>query len=249
MWVVVDDRVGEKQYVPIQVGAQQHFTFRQHGGARKRAGRKRTLPGRRRVSHRKRAITKACFPLHVTMRMRSDAPRLRNFALSAVLRRAFIHGCIKGAFRICQFSIQGNHIHLICEAADNRALTRGMQGWSIRVARGLNTAARRKGRVFADRYHVEIIKTRRQCRAALCYVLQNARRHGADLDPSFHGMDPFSSAWWFDGWKDNGWREGLRPPESRTVAEPGTWLLRAGWRLYGLIGIDEVPAAAKRDDA
>jgi hypothetical protein len=135
----------------------------------------------------------------------------------------------------------------MCEAANNAALATGMQAWSTRVARGLNSKLGRRGRVLADRYHAEIIDTPKQCRATLCYVLQNARRHGVRLDPAFHGMDPFSSAWWFDGWKDNGWREGLQPPDVRTVAEPGTWLLREGWRRHGLLAIDEVPAAAKRD--
>src|SRR5215207_1730258 len=167
--------------------AQQTFEFRAHGGARTGAGRKRTLPGKPRVSHRLRPVTKARFPIHVTMRMRRDVPRLRNFELCAVLRRAFVYGCKKDEFRICQFSIQRNHIHLMCEANDNTALARGIQGWAVRVARGINA------------------------------------------------MDPFSSAWWFDGWKDNEWRKGLGPPELRTVAAPETWLLREGWRRRGLL--------------
>ncbi len=223
---------------------QQSFEFRTHGGAREGAGRKRTLPGRPRVPHRSRAITKKRFPVHVTVRMRADIPRLRNFELCAVLRRAFVYGCKKDEFRICQFSIQGNHIHLMCEAANNEALARGMQGWSVRVARGLNAKLGRTGSVFADRYHVEIVKTPKQCRATLCYVLQNARRHRVHVDPTYHGMDPFSSAWWFDGWADDRWREGLGPPDLRTVAEPQTWLLREGWRRHGLIAIDETPSAA-----
>ncbi len=85
-------------------------------------------------------------------------------------------------------------------------------------------------------------------RNALCYVLQNARRHGARLERAFHGADPFSSAWWFDGWKDASWKAGLAPPEVRTVAEPESWLLRAGWRRGrgGLVAIEEVPPAAER---
>jgi REP element-mobilizing transposase RayT len=223
---------------------QQQFRFRTHGGARKGAGRKRSLPGKPRVSHKSRELTKERFPVHVTVRMRPGIARLRNYVLCPVLRRAFVHGCKKDSFRICQFSIQGNHIHLMCEAADNDALARGIQGWSVRVARGLNRKLGRKGSVFADRYHVEIIKTPRQCRSTLCYVLQNARRHHERIDPAFHGIDPFSSAWWFDGWRNNGWRDGLPPPEARTVAEPQTWLLRVGWRRHGLLAIDEVPPAA-----
>lgn len=225
---------------------QQELQFRTHGGARKGAGRKPVQGGRPRVNHRKRAVTKPRFPVHVTKRVRSDVTRLRNFELCAVLRRAFVHGCRKNEFRICQFSIQGNHIHLICEANDNDALARGIQGWSVRVARGLNGVLDREGEVFEDRYHLEIITTPKQTRHALCYVLQNARRHDERIDRRFGGMDPFSSSWWFDGWKDDGWRQGVPPPEMRTVAEAETWLLRTAWKRHGLLAIDEVPAAARR---
>ena len=181
----------------------------------------------------------------MTVRVRKDLPRLRNFELAATLRHAFVHGCDRRGFRICQFSIQGNHIHLICEASDRRVLARGIQGWSVRVARRLNGKLSRVGTVFADRYHAEVIKTPRQMRNALCYVLQNARRHGVRLDRAWHGIDPFSSAWWFDGWLDHTWQHGLAPPEEQTVAPARSWLLRALWRRYGLIGITEVPAAAR----
>ncbi len=225
---------------------QQSFEFRSHGGARDGAGRKRTLPGRARVPHRAREVTKPRFPVLVTVRLRREVSRLRKFELCAVLRRAFVYGCKKDEFRICHFSIQHGHIHMLCEAVSNAALASGMQGWAIRVARGLNRELGRTGSVFEDRYHFDVIKTPRHCRATLCYVLQNARRHGEILDPSFNGIDPFSSAWWFDGWKDNAWREGLRPPDVRTVAAPETWLLREGWRRHGLLRIDEVPPAAFR---
>jgi REP element-mobilizing transposase RayT len=228
------------------VASQQVFEFRQRGGARDGAGRKRTLPGRPRVPHRPRELTKARYPVHVTVRMRRDIARLRKYELRSVLRRAFVYGCKKDQFRICQFSIQGNHLLLICEATDNTALARGVQGWAVRVARGLNRKLGRKGRVFADRYHFEIITSPRQCRSTLCYVLHNARRHGEYLDPAFGGIDPFSSAWWFDGWSDHEWREGLRPPDMRTVAAPETWLLRVGWRRHGLLRLDEVPPATRR---
>jgi REP element-mobilizing transposase RayT len=194
-------------------------------------------------------VTKARFPVHVTVRMRRDVQWLRRYALCKVLQRAFVRGCDRGVFRICQFSIQGNHIHLICEAQDNRALSRGIQGWEVRVARGLNRALGRKGGVFEDRYHFAVLTSPRQTRAALCYVLQNARRHGEQPEPRWHGIDPFSSAWWFDGWRDDEWREGLLPPDARSVARARTWLLTVGWRRHGLLALDEVPPARKRDEA
>jgi REP element-mobilizing transposase RayT len=232
------------------------MTFRTHGGRRAGAGRKPTHAGPSRLRHHKRPTIEARFPVHVTKRIRSGVTRLRRFELCKVLRHAFVHGCrmttsIDGTvveFRICQFSIQGNHIHLICEASDNAALARGIQGWSVRIARWLNGYLERRGSVFDDRYHVEILTTPSQIRHALCYVLQNARRHHEVIDARFGGMDPFSSAWWFDGWKDATWKVGIPPPEMRTVAAATSWLLTVGWKKskYGLISITEVPAAARR---
>ena len=216
------------------------------GGAREGAGRKPAPRGQRRVRHMPREAMKPRYAVHVTKRVHRSVTRLRRYELCKVLRRAFVHGCRMGEFRICQFSIQGNHIHLICEASDNGALARGIQGWSVRIARGLNGYMGRRGNVFDDRYHAEILRTPRQTRHALCYVLQNARRHDEIIDTRFNGMDPFSSAWWFDGWKDESWKEGLGPPEERTVAEAQSWLLRVGWRRHGLIDITEVPPAGRR---
>jgi REP element-mobilizing transposase RayT len=222
-----------------------------HGGARKGAGRK-PGKGRPRVPHVQRPVVKPSWPVHVTVRMRRDVPRLRNFELAKVLRRAFVNGCRKEGFRICQFSIQGNHIHTICEASDRARLARGVQGWCVRLARGVNRAVGRSGSLFDDRYHVEVIRSPRQMRHALCYVMQNARRHGERLDGRYHGIDPFSSAWWFDGWADAGWRQGIPPPDpTPPVARSRSWLLNTGWRRHKLIAVTEVPAAgrAARDGA
>jgi putative transposase len=116
------------------------------------------------VAHGRRPVIKARFPVHVTKRLRPEVGRLRNFKLCKVLRSAFAKGCRKDGFRICHFSIQGNHIHLICEARDRACLARGVQGWSVRVARGLNGVIGRRGAVFDDRYHVEVMTTPRQGR-------------------------------------------------------------------------------------
>jgi REP element-mobilizing transposase RayT len=186
------------------------------------------------------------FPVHVTVRLADGLPRLRGFDVARVLRHAFVYGCKKGAFRICQFSVQGNHIHLICEAKNATALARGVQGWKVRVARRLNSGWHRRGTVFDDRYHAEIITSPRQARNALCYVMQNARRHGERLPGWANGIDPFSSAWYFDGWRDQRWRTGLSPPEGDApVAEARTWILSVGWRRCGLVGVDELPRVTR----
>ncbi len=213
------------------------------GGKRKHAGRKRQGP-RKRVSHTTRPALASRFPVHVTVRLAPGMPRLRGRKAAKALRHAFVHGCDRGRFRICQFSVQGNHVHLVCEAADAIALARGIQGWKIRVTRRLNRLWHRCGTVWDDRYHSQIIKSLRQVRNTLCYVLHNARRHGETLPKWAHGIDPYSSAYYFDGWKDDLFREGLSPPqddEPPPVAEAHTWILTKGWQRYGLIGIHEVP--------
>jgi REP element-mobilizing transposase RayT len=197
------------------------------------------------VSHRRRRVIRRRTVVHVTVRVVEAVGRLRRRKLVPVLRAALVGGAVKEAFRICQFSIQGTHIHLIAEARSSLALSRGMQGFQISAARRINRALGRAGRVFADRYHDVHLTSPRQARAALCYVLNNARRHGERLEARWNGIDPFSSAWHFDGWADDGWRRGLSPPPGAPPVAPAeSWLLATGWRQRGLIQLDEVPAAA-----
>ncbi len=219
--------------------------YYRRGGKRKGAGRKRTLPGKRRVSHRTRKNFPSRFPLHVTTRIAADVPRLRNFKRCKVIRAALIGVLDAHGFRVCEFSVQGNHLHFVCEAKDRHCLAKGMKRLKHRIACGINRQlGGRKGSVFSDRYHVEVMGSPTRVRNTLCYVLHNAKRHGEQLPTMYGGVDPFSSAWWFDGWKDNGWRQGLSPPHGQTCVSPATtWLLATGWRRVGLISPAEVPAA------
>ena len=212
------------------------------GGKRKGAGRKRR--GRRMVAHRRRRVIRRRTVVHVTVRVVREVGRLRRMRLARVLRAALVAGAVKDGFRICQFSIQGNHIHLVVEATSNAALSQGMQGFQISAARRLNRALGRSGKVFADRFHDVQLSSPRQVRAALCYVLNNARRHGERLEARYGGIDPFSSAWYFDGWASEGWRQAIGPPTGEPPVAPAqSWLLTEGWRRWGPIGVTEVPAA------
>ncbi len=94
-------------------------------------------------------------------------------------------------------SVQQTHIHLIVEAEGKVALARGMKAFQISAAKHINAAVsrglatRRRGAVFPDRYHVEVITTPRQARHALAYVLNNWRRHRED-------QRPFARTWTLD---------------------------------------------------
>jgi hypothetical protein len=126
------------------------------------------------------------------------------------------------------YSVQGNHIHLIVEADDARALASGVQGFEIRVARGINALARRRGRVFADRYHARALETPREVRNAIAYVISNGAHHRV-----CRGLDPCSSARCFDVWTPETQLVAAKP-WTVIVAQPETWLLSVGWRRHGL---------------
>ena len=174
------------------------------------------------------------FPVHVTMRCAPRLPSLRARPQLRVLRRAFGAGCERFGFRLIEFAVLSNHLHLIVEGRDRRALVRGLQGLFIRCAKALNRLWGRRGRVFADRHHDRVLRTPKEVRAALVYVLGNARRHGLVVT----GIDPCASGPWFEGW-----REPLEPTGPRWLARARSWLLARGWRRQGLIGIHERPCA------
>ena len=122
------------------------------GGRREGAGRKRK-GGLRRAGHSKRGAFRDLAPVHVTTRIVRGLPTLRSLRAARALKAAFLAGRERGDFRLIHFSVMSNHLHLIVEADDSRALTRGVQGLLVRIARHLNSALRRTGRVFADRFH------------------------------------------------------------------------------------------------
>jgi putative transposase len=155
---------------------QRAFVFRNWGGRRKGAGRKpvRARPG---VAHRRRPILKARFPVHVTWRMKEGVWNLRSRRCFTALARAFMGGADRFGFKLVHYSVQGNHVHLLVEAQDERALSRGMNGLGVRVAKRLNRVMRRGGKVLDDRYHAHILRTPTEVRRARAYLLQNARRH------------------------------------------------------------------------
>ena len=143
-------------------------------------------------------------------------------------------------FRIVHVSIQSNHIHLICEADNRQALSKGMSSLKISAARRLNGVLRRKGDVFADRYHSEVLSCPLQTRNTICYVLNNWRRHSEDCGRTAH-LDEFSSAISFRDWEGGAYR---CPPdhEPLPVKDPLSWLLRVGWKKHqAAISCFEVP--------
>jgi putative transposase len=219
-----------------------------HGGWRPGAGRPR---GRKTVSHDARERFAARYPAHVTLRV-VDGVRLRREGVLEEIRAAIVAGGRSDAFRVVEFNVLGNHIHLIVEGSGHDALARGMQGLAVRFARRVNARLGRSGSLFRERYHARALRTPREVRNALRYVLLNARHHAAELGEKLYRgwVDPFSSAPWFEGWsapirKDAPWIERLVKQE-RPTAPAKTWLLREGWRKHGLLEVDELPGELRK---
>ena len=231
------------------------------GGKRPGAGRK--PKGKRAGSpHKTRPALKPRFPVHVVLRVVSEVGSLRKHQMYRAIREATIavamrelHIVQDGAFRIVHISIQRDHIHLLVEADNKVALSRGMQSFQISAAKHLNRALsvkrveRRRGTVFPDRFHQEIITTPNQARHALAYVLNNWRKHREDraLFAKTWLVDPFSTGIQFGGWKELEGAEAMWQRRDTyqplVVYLPKTWLLREGWQLRGRISVNDIPSA------
>lgn len=204
-------------------GRQQELGLRTWGGRRRGAGRK-PKGARAGVSHDARPVFRGTHPVHVTVRVRREVWSLRTRRCFRIIEAAMRAASDRNGMRLTHYSVQGNHLHLVVEAKDRQALSRGMQGLSIRVARGLNRLMKRRGKVLEDRYHAHVLRTPREVRNAVAYVLSNTRIHATrnGRPSAASAAGPFTAG---------------PPPSEPSVPEPApitrpprTWLLRVGWR-------------------
>ena len=227
------------------------------GGKRRGAGRK---PKGKRAGepHEARQGFKSYHALHVVMRVVPAVESLRRRKMYKAMRDATVTAAMRERFRIVHISLQRSHVHMLVEAEHTAALARGMQGFQVSAARNINTVLgdgkrRRRGKVFADRYHVKVITTPTQAHHTIRYVLGNWRHHREDRQglASTWLVDPFSTGILFPDWvelEDRPWEH--RPwmwPIRETydpmiVYRPRTWLLAEGWRLAGSISARDVPS-------
>ena len=95
----------------------------------------------------------------------------------------------------------------------------------------------------SDRYHDRILKTPREVRNVLRYVLGNGKKHaaeGREIRVSA-AIDTYTSAPWFDGFREVFRVRGLEAIV-RPVTDARTWMLTIGWRRHGLLSVHELPA-------
>jgi REP element-mobilizing transposase RayT len=136
------------------------------GGRRPGAGRKRIHS--KGVSHLKRETVSKRSPQHINFKFKSF---IRNKDCLKLLKRS-IQNAQKMGLKVIHFSLQSNHVHLITEAENNEVLTKGMRSLTITFSKGL-----KRGSVQIERYHLHVLKSLREAKHGIMYVLFNEQKH------------------------------------------------------------------------
>ena len=203
-----------------------------HGGVREGAGRPKKKGS---CSHKARAKVDMRKPLHLTAGVRKGVVFLRSPKIGREFRNA-IKRLQKFGLNVNHYTIQGNHFHMIVEAKDNQALSRGMNSLGSRLGKFLRRLSLGKGAIFKERFHLHVLKTPTEVRRALEYVLLNLSKHRKLLAE----FDVFSSGYYFKEWKALiGDRdeplleeelECIRPRDADFLVPFHSWLGREGWK-------------------
>ena len=204
------------------------------GGTRKGAGRRKLSNCQ---SHRKRERFAKRMPVHVTMKMAKDVKGLRGRRMYKVVEAALWSAARNEDGLLCDFSVQNDHLHLVMDAANDKAMRSAVSGLAIRVAKAINRLCGRKGRVFDDRYHARVLRTPTEVRRVRHYVRDNFRKHLRERLQTERTQ--YNAAWISVGVDD---REMLRailqssvwidPCSSQAArADGGTWPAGRCWLL------------------
>jgi hypothetical protein len=131
-------------------------------------------------------------PIHVWWTTRDDVPSLRSPRIVKLIRQSIEAGADRFGCRVAYFGIDRDRLDLICESDDADALSRCLQGLSVRIARGVNSALDRRGKVFNDRYRQRLLADRATMKDALERVA-TAKRNGEVAKPTTRRLR--------DGWR------------------------------------------------
>ncbi|MBL6991266.1 MAG: transposase [Bacteriovoracaceae bacterium] len=213
------------------------FTNRGHGGKRTNAGRPRKDKSMQ--LHVARPDFSSRYPLHVDVKLTKGLPSLRTKIRFKIIKQAIRKARIKG-LKIIHFCIQTTHIHLLIESESKQELGTGMQSFCTSIARSLNNALKRRGRVFRDRYYLHVLKTPTEVKNALTYLFLNHAKHTRTPNK----FDPFSTLLVFNEkvklglskvnthsvFPDRHKRDRFKNELTGLLFPPTTWYLSEGWK-------------------
>ena len=188
------------------------------------------------MPHDTRVVHDKNHPVHVTIRRVALGPSFRSQLVCAAIR-GVIAGAKRKGVRVLHYSVQENHLHLMVEGESAADLSNQMRTLFSRVAFAVNAVVQRRGRLFRDRHHRHALKTPREVRNALVYIVFNDRKHHASAASVRSGpraaptVDRCSSVYWMHDWSPMD-----KPPDGcilslddAPTSRPETWLARWGW--------------------
>lgn len=195
------------------------------GGKRRNAGRKNKTST---VNHMKREKVDPKYPMHITMKMKKGIVSLRGPKMCAVLKRS-LGKAKKRGLNVIHYALEDNHLHVFAESESNCSLRSGLTSFGSSFGKAARRLTGGRGAVFAGRYHMRVLKTPRQTKNALAYVLLNHSKH--------QGAKPYvdnkSSAVFFGDWRallGDRYRIDESPPRPDYLTDAQSWLGRVGWR-------------------
>ena len=153
--------------------------------------------------------------MHVTLRVARHVYNLRSRRSFRVIEKALWASLGRFDTHVVQFTVLGNHIHLLVEADGHVSLGRAMKGLAVRLARGLNRMMGKRGRVLDDRYHGHVLRTPTEVKHARAYIAGNFAKHAAERGEKLRAdfVDPYSSD---------------APELGAKLPSPTSWLLTRG---------------------
>jgi REP element-mobilizing transposase RayT len=130
------------------------------------------------IPHLKREKIPKQTPVHVTIKINKEYKGLRSKAFLNMLKHAIKKARLKG-LAVIHFTVQIDHIHLFLEPKNNQKLTQGMRSLicslaeRVRRSRGL----KKLNQFVKERYHLHILRTLREVKNAVRYILGNTIKH------------------------------------------------------------------------
>ncbi|HET9957817.1 MAG TPA: transposase [Polyangiaceae bacterium] len=216
------------------------------GGQRRGAGRKKQR-GLESVPHEPRAPVRPQFPRHVTLCLNTRALRTQSVFNAVCAAFRALHRKWGESFRVAEFSVQSDHIHLLIEANTDAALRSGMKSLGARLSHGINRVLGRRGKLYRDRFHDRELTSARAVRVVLAYLFANFRKHQTKEALAGLSRDPFSSAPYFHGFVSADFDTpfaGHGPPEANLpIMRARGRLLSRDWQRHGLLSVGYWPPA------
>lgn len=123
--------------------------------------------------------------LHLTIKIERVKAGLKNKDVVKQLHES-IKKARKMGLRVIHYTLEFDHLHLLVETDNNDQLSKGMQSFGISFSKGINKIKQEAGKVYKTRYHFRKLKTPKEIKNVIHYILGNSIKHskkGSILSP------------------------------------------------------------------